>query len=149
MRSHILDTSAIHTLCFARPPEKWRLVWDGVRSGRARLVLLEPIVSEMASRLARQYGRERVESTVRFLKGLGRTDIYNPDDPAALEAGFLHGLQRHDLSLVDATIIVAAIRNRAMLVTHDGSMRDVAEGLGVRVSWLPLAKREGMPSSAQ
>ena len=147
MRTYILDTSAIHTLCFTRPPEKWRLAWDGIRSGHARLVLLEPIVSEMASRLARQYGKSRIEGTVRFIKGLGRTDIYNPDDPAALEAGFLHGLQRHDLSLVDATIIVAAIRNRAMLVTHDESMRDVAERLGVRVSWLPLTEREGAPVS--
>ncbi len=50
-------------------------------------------------------------------------------------------------ALVDATIIVAAIRNRAMLVTHDESMRDVAERLGVRVSWLPLTEREGTPVS--
>ncbi len=147
MRTYILDTSAIHTLCFTRPPEKWRSAWDGIRSGRARLVLLEPIVSEMASRLTRQYGKARVEGTVRFLKGLGRTDIYNPDDPAALEAGFLHGSQGHEISLVDATVIVAAMHNRAMLVTHDGSMRDVAERLGVRVSWLPLTEREGIPVS--
>ena len=147
MRTYILDTSAIHTLCFARPPEKWQMVWDGIRSGVARLVLLEPIVSEMASRLTRRYGKTRVESTVRFLKGLGRTEIYNPDNPAALEAGFLHGVQGHEISLVDATIIVAAMRNRAMLITHDESMRDVAERLGVRVSWLPLTEREGTPVS--
>jgi hypothetical protein len=55
VRAYILDTSAVHTLCFERPPEKWRFVWDGVRSGSARLVLLEPIVSEMDSRLSRRY----------------------------------------------------------------------------------------------
>jgi rRNA maturation endonuclease Nob1 len=66
--------------------------------------------------------------------------MYDRDDAAALEAGFLHGLHGHDLSLVDATLIVAARLNRAALVTHDGSMREVAESLGVRVSWLPLSE---------
>lgn len=140
MRTYILDTNAVHTLYFDRPPEKWRFVWDGVRSGNARLVLLEPIVSEMASRLSRIYGKQRVERTVDFLKRLRRSEIYVPDDAAALEAGFLHGLHGHDLSLVDAILIVAARRIGATLVTHDGSMRDAAEELGVRVSWLPLEK---------
>ena len=137
MRTYLLDTSAIHTLCFATPPEKWRQAWDGMRSGIAGLVLLEPIVSEMASRLTQLHGKARVERVVRFLKGLGRTDIYSPDDSAALEAGYLHGTHGRSISLVDATIIVAAMRTNAVLVTHDEAMRNIAAGQGVRVNWLP------------
>jgi len=138
MTAYLFDTMA-HAAAMSGMPEKWRRAWKEVTIGHKSLILLEPLVAEMTSKLSPRIGIARARQRILWLKSLRNTSVVSPDDNEAIEAGFAKmRYKAAGLSLVDAFILTIARRQGAKVFTTDRGLRDTCRESKVEVDFLPL-----------
>jgi predicted nucleic acid-binding protein len=131
----------VHTTEFRRrTPEKWKRVWEQVYSDKYKLVLLEPLITEIYYQIVSLCGKIDAQCYLLKLKGIKNTDIipHNKMDGVAFLAGdIIMKYKRHKISLVDSYIIAAAIKEKASIYTTDHGVRDSAKQEKCVVDYLP------------
>lgn len=124
----VLDASAVLAVIFGEPGE------TRVRRAMAEGAVMSTVnLAEVVARLAR-IGRSRDEiARVRdsLMAGLAFIDV---DESVAVEAGLaIVSTRDHGLSLGDRICLMLAKARGVSVLTADGSMAAVADGLGVTV----------------
>ncbi len=141
MKRYLFDTSAISLMLEGNVPDKWKRFWIDVRTGRGRLILFEPLVSETYYKNVQVHGKKPSKRNVLWLKALPETTMVHLDDNHAIAAGDIKvEHSRFSLSLVDCFILAVAKSQSAKIITMDHSLRDVARKMRIGCSFLPLAK---------
>lgn len=139
MKRYLFDTNSISLTFNDSLPEKWRRFWKEVRMGSKGLLLFEPLISEIYYKNIPKHGKQNCKNKIIWLKSLQKTEIHQLNDRDAINAGDLKiQFSRYDLSLVDCFLLSIAKANKAMIVTTDHSVREVARKLNVNVSFLPF-----------
>lgn len=121
-----------------RTPEKWQVFWNHLKTGRAVLILTEPLISEIYYRIQMQGGKDDAENYLVVLKSRKNVRVI-PEydgDKMAFEAGRLK-VKHSDLSLVDCYILAAALTEGATVFTADQGIMEAAAKEGCKVSFIP------------
>lgn len=135
----VLFDTMVHVTCFEdRVPNKWKRAWDQIRFGHYKLLLTEPLISEMFYILERKHGGDNATTYILQLKGFKSTKILPNDRHAFLSAHLRHKYRRYDLSLVDSFSLALAKIEKAQIYTTDHGLRDAAKAERCNVSFLPL-----------
>ena len=135
----VLFDTMVHVTCFEnRVPNKWERTWDLIRFGHYKLLLTEPLISEIFYNLERKYGRDNATTYILRLKSLKSTKILPNDSHAFLSAHLRHKYRRYNLSLVDSFSLALAKIEKAQIYTTDHGLRDAARAERCNVSFLPL-----------
>lgn len=120
-------------------PEKWKRIWAQIQTGQYRLLVTEPLISELFYRIEKIDGKESAFSYIFRLKGMKSTKIVpegNPDSLSFASADLR--LKHRGLSLVDSFSLAAAQTQHAQLLTTDHHIRDAARKEKCKVDYLPL-----------
>ncbi|PIV67666.1 MAG: hypothetical protein COS08_09050 [Euryarchaeota archaeon CG01_land_8_20_14_3_00_38_12] len=141
MKTYSFDTNFISLAWGDKLPEKWLRRWKEVKMGYSRLLLCEPLISEMYYKNIPNYGMKSCKDKILWLKSLPNVKIHQIDDNDAINAGNIK-LQHsgHILALVDCFVLAIARDYRAKVFTTDHWIRDIARDVSVDVDFLPLQK---------
>jgi predicted nucleic acid-binding protein len=123
-----------------KTPPKWQIIWNQLVSGKYFMVLTEPHISEIYNVLEILGGAIGAECYLRLLKGMSNVKVVpsGDGDKMAFTAGQLVRKHRnHNISIVDAYIIAAAVMNKAMIYTADEGLMKAAKKERCEVNFIP------------
>jgi predicted nucleic acid-binding protein len=135
----MFDTNALSIILYDNIPEKWSMKWKFIREGRAELILIEPLISEVFYKNVPKKGKKVSKNKIFWLKSLKKGEIYRMEDNDAILAGEIKiKYSNKGISLVDCFLIAVGKRQSASLFTTDPGIRDVARKLNVKVDYIPF-----------
>ena len=141
MKKCLIDANAFSLIVNNKTPEKWWRIWKEIRMGQRELLLLEPVVSEIYYKNVPTFGKKEIKNKILGLKSFPGSREYSPDDNDSLRAGAIKvDHSPHNLSLVDCYILAVANKHKAMILTTDHGVRDVARKMRIDVSFVPFKK---------
>ena len=141
MRKCLIDTYAMSLFMSDKTPEKWDRIWREIRMGKRSLILIEPVISEIYYKNIPKFGMKKTKDRILGIKSYSRAEIISLDDNDAFNAGEIKiRFSNYNLSLVDCFLLSVGRKHKALILTTDHLIRDVAKKIGVEVNFLPLRR---------
>lgn len=139
MKNYLLDTGALFLILTKQTPQKWKRYLTEIKSQVKRLILIEPIIAELAYHLIKR-GLDKTELQTKLIQIKYKSKIISLEDKYSIKAAYYRKNLPYNLSLVDRYILAIAKETRAKIITTDHKIKFAARKEGIKVDYLPIQK---------
>jgi len=135
----IFDTNVLSLILMDESvPDKWIPIWQKIKMGNHKMILIAPVVSEFYYKNARRFKKQHVRGKIDWAYSLPNGDFHELCYEDARMAGEIRVDFREGLSLTDCFILAVGKRSGATIVTTDPGIKNVARRLRIKVSYIPF-----------
>ncbi len=87
MKNYLLDTGALFLILTKQTPQKWKRYLTEIKSQVKRLILIEPIIAELAYHLIKR-GLDKIELQTKLIQIKYKSKIISLEDKYSIKAAY-------------------------------------------------------------
>jgi len=137
MRNRYLFDAGIFPLMLAGDSNVRKFI-DEISSGKAELLVCEVNLAEFYAKTCEKKGRETADIHYLRIRYQPKITVISPDEELTRKAGQLKCKYRKKVSLADCYAAAVATINKAILITTDNNLTEMADLEKIQAKLIPI-----------